>query len=116
MKTVLSDRALIEIADAPVPVRKAFYKQLAFLERDLRHPSLRAKKYDESAGIWQARVNKDCRFYFTIEGDICRIPKVVQTSGTTSSDSSGRRREARRPGDRPLTLRTTFGTRKPVEL
>jgi hypothetical protein len=77
MKAVLSDRALIAVADAPVPVRKAFYKQLAFLEFDMRHPSLQAKKYDESAGVWQARVNKGWRFYFTIEGDTYRIHKVT---------------------------------------
>lgn len=47
MKAVLSDPAAIAIADAPAAVRKAFRKQLAFLERDLRHPWLRAKKYDE---------------------------------------------------------------------
>jgi hypothetical protein len=69
MKVVLSDPAAIAIADAPLAVRKAFYKQLAFLEQDLRHPSLRAKKYDEAKDRWQARVNKDWRFYFTIEGD-----------------------------------------------
>jgi len=77
MKVVLSDHALIAIADAPVPVRKAFHKQLAFLEADMRHPSLQAKKYNESAGIWQARVNRDWRFYFTIDGDTCRIHKVT---------------------------------------
>ncbi|MGD0777008.1 MAG: hypothetical protein ABSC05_29670 [Candidatus Solibacter sp.] len=27
--------------------------------QNLPHPSLRAKKYDESQGLWQARVNKD---------------------------------------------------------
>jgi hypothetical protein len=37
--------------------------------RSFEHPSLRAKKYDESAGIWQARVTLDLRFYFVIEGD-----------------------------------------------
>jgi hypothetical protein len=35
--------------------------------QSLRHPSLRAKKYDENQGIWQARVSRDWRFYFTIE-------------------------------------------------
>jgi hypothetical protein len=29
-------------------------------------PSLRAKKYDEAQDYWQARVNRDWRFYFTI--------------------------------------------------
>ena len=59
MKIVMSDRASVAIADAPVRIRKAFHKQLAFLERDLRHPSLHAKKYDEARDIWQARVNQD---------------------------------------------------------
>jgi len=45
-------------------VRKAFFKQAAFLERNLQHPSLHAKKYDEKSDLWQARVNQDWRFYF----------------------------------------------------
>jgi hypothetical protein len=77
MKVSLSGRALIAIADAPGPVRKAFHKQLALLEKDWRHPSLQAKKYDVSGGVWQARVNKDWRFYFTIDGDTYRIHRVT---------------------------------------
>ncbi len=77
MTVVLSDRALTAIAAAPVTVRKAFYKQLRFLAHNLRHPSLQAKKYDESAGVWQARINLAWRFYFTIEGDTCRIYAVT---------------------------------------
>ena len=61
MRVVYSDRTLLAIADAPAPVRKAFHKQVTFLEHDLRHPSLQAKKYDESNDIWRARVNKDWR-------------------------------------------------------
>lgn len=53
----------------PPAVQKAFEKQLAYLLRDRRHPSLRAKKYDEATGMWQARVTKGYRFYFQIEGD-----------------------------------------------
>jgi mRNA-degrading endonuclease RelE of RelBE toxin-antitoxin system len=45
-------------------------KQLDFLVKDLRHPSLRAKKYDESRDIWQARISRDYRVYFLIEGDV----------------------------------------------
>jgi hypothetical protein len=33
---------------APLAVRKAFFKQVKFLEQNLHHPSLRAKKYDEA--------------------------------------------------------------------
>jgi hypothetical protein len=31
--------------------------------------SLHAEKNDESRKLWQAGVNRDWRFYFTIEGD-----------------------------------------------
>ena len=44
-------------------------KQLDFLVKDLRHPSLRAKKYDESRDLWQARISRDYRVYFLIERD-----------------------------------------------
>lgn len=57
----------------PCPSKKAFIKQLSFLCRDLQHPSLHAKKFDESKDRWQARVNDDWRFYFRIEGNIYRI-------------------------------------------
>lgn len=54
----------------PLRTRKAFEKQHAFLLADLRHPSLRAKKYDETRGIWQARVTDNARFYFVIMADL----------------------------------------------
>ena len=43
-----------------------FDKQLVFLLSNLRHPSLRAKKYDEKNDIWQARVDDDYRFTFRL--------------------------------------------------
>jgi len=54
--------ALVSLSKVPKPVRKAFYKQVGFLVRDLQHPSLRAKKYDEATGCWQARVNRNLAF------------------------------------------------------
>lgn len=39
------------------------------LAENLLHPSLHAKKFDESNDFWQARINRDWRFYFVIEGD-----------------------------------------------
>jgi plasmid maintenance system killer protein len=47
------------------------------LEQNLRHPSLRAKKYDERQDLWQARVNKDWRFYFLIRDDIYYIVDIT---------------------------------------
>ena len=47
-----------QLAAAPLPIRKAFDRKLHLLVRDLHHPSLRAKKYDEAKDIWQARVTR----------------------------------------------------------
>ena len=57
----------------PVIVQRAFEKQVRFLIRDIRHPSLRAKKYDEAENIWQARVTGDVRFYFRVVSDTYRL-------------------------------------------
>jgi mRNA-degrading endonuclease RelE of RelBE toxin-antitoxin system len=54
----------------PVSIQAKFYKQAAFLSRDLRYPSLRAKKYNEELGIWQARVDRNIRFYFLIKDNL----------------------------------------------
>jgi len=77
MKVVLSDGAIESLADAPRNVQRAFEKQLRFLVDNLLHPSLHAKKYDESNDLWQARVNKDWRIYFTIIDDTYRIEKII---------------------------------------
>jgi len=63
MKVAFSERAIEALKDAPPAVRTAFDKQIRFLANDLHHPSLRAKKYDESRDLWQARVTRDWRFY-----------------------------------------------------
>lgn len=58
-------------------IQRAFDRRAGFLESDIRHPSLRAKKYDEARGIWQARVNEGWRFYFTIEGDTYYLLDII---------------------------------------
>jgi mRNA-degrading endonuclease RelE of RelBE toxin-antitoxin system len=77
MKIALSDRVIEALKDAPPHVRRAFQKQLRFLAANLQHPSLHAKKYDESRDLWQARVNKSWRFFFTIADDFYRIEDVT---------------------------------------
>ena len=70
--------SVLETIEAlPVPIRKAFYKQADLLAKNLLHPSLRAKKYDEAQNRWQARVNRNWRFYFKIIGDTYIIEDVV---------------------------------------
>ena len=70
-------RVVVALKSAPAHVRKAFFKQLAFLAGSLDHPSLRAKKYDEARDVWQARVNRDWRFYFIIVDDTYVILDVI---------------------------------------
>ena len=50
-------------------LQKKTDKAMRFLLQNLRHSSLKAKKYDEKRGIWQARVNHNYRFYFLIKGN-----------------------------------------------
>jgi hypothetical protein len=64
--TARFDQSLREVSHA---VQRAFWKQAQFLLRDLQHPSLRVKKYNEKNDVWQARVNREWRFYFKIIRD-----------------------------------------------
>ncbi len=77
MRRVYSERFQRSFDEAPTAVQKACDKQLKFLVDNLHHPSLRAKKYDESEDLWQARVNKDWRFYFFIQGDVYYLVDIV---------------------------------------
>jgi mRNA-degrading endonuclease RelE of RelBE toxin-antitoxin system len=77
MKIVYSERAIEALKDAPVPVQRAFENKLRFLLRSLDHPSLHARKYKEGEDLWQARVNRDWRFYFNISGDTYIIRDLI---------------------------------------
>ena len=77
MKIRHNPTATKAFADAPPQIQKAFLKQAGFLIQNLHHPSLHAKKYDEGQDIWQARVNRGWRFYFTIEGDTYIVLDIV---------------------------------------
>lgn len=69
MQLFYTERFQQSYGEAPAAIQKQCDKQLALLAADLRHPSLRAKKYDETRSIWQARVNRGWRFYFMILDD-----------------------------------------------
>jgi hypothetical protein len=64
--------------NAPNEIQQAFDKQALLLLQNLRHPSLRAKKYDEGRDRWQARVTLDWRFYFLIEDDIYVLQDITR--------------------------------------
>ncbi len=77
MKRQLTAAAVKDYSEAPPAVQIAFDKQVKLLVENFRHHSLRAKKYDESRNIWQARVDRDWRFYFLITGDTYLILNIV---------------------------------------
>lgn len=55
MKWQHSDRSAADYNDATPAIQKAFDKQARILAVNLRHPSLQAKKVDETNNVWQAR-------------------------------------------------------------
>lgn len=69
IQILFSAKVLDQYDRAPAPIQKSFQKQLLLLENNLLHPSLHAKKYSEAENVWQARINRDWRFYFTIHED-----------------------------------------------
>lgn len=77
MNAAFTERFQKQYQRLPDSRKAKFDKQLDFLLSNLRHPSLRAKKYDEAKDIWQARVDDDYRFYFQIEGDTYLLLSVI---------------------------------------
>ena len=77
MNILLTRQADRDYEDLPPLIQARVDKQLDLLLTDLRHPSIRAKKYDESRDIWQGRVNRSYRFYFKIEGDSYVILAII---------------------------------------
>jgi mRNA-degrading endonuclease RelE of RelBE toxin-antitoxin system len=76
MRLDFSPHFLRSYNKAPVHIQQAFDKQALLLLDNLRHPSLHAKKYDESRDLWQARVTGSWRFYFKILGQTYRLEEI----------------------------------------
>ncbi len=77
MRPHFSERFVQSYTTAPPTIQRAFDRKLELLLQDLRHPSLRAKKYDEARDLWQARVNQGWRFYFRIKGDTYQLIDIT---------------------------------------
>ena len=78
MNLQFTSRARKEYLALPEKLQRATDKQIDYLLKNLRHPSLRAKKYDESDDRWQARITRDHRFYFQIVDDIYVIVAITR--------------------------------------
>ena len=67
MKLLYAPKFKDSFCQFPENIKRKFYQKADYLLKNIRHPSLHAKKYDEARGIWQARVSRNIRFYFLIE-------------------------------------------------
>lgn len=70
MRIIFTDRADEDYDGLSPKLKARADRQLDRLAQNLNYPSLHAKKYDESQGVWQARLSRDWRVYFLIESDV----------------------------------------------
>jgi len=67
MEIRLTEKAQEQFLELPKELKQKARKQFSFLSDNFRHPSLNSKKYHDDTGeLWQARIDKDWRFYFFI--------------------------------------------------
>ena len=71
MRAEITDTCVKALVSAPPEIQKAFGKQLALLLKDHRHPSLQAKKFDNTR--WQARINDGWLIYYRPGDGICTL-------------------------------------------
>src|ERR1035441_6376455 len=74
MRALASHRFHQLLEATPPQIQRAFEKQLRYLLHDLRHPSLRAKKYDPNRNLWQARVTGSWAVLFSHRGRRLHAP------------------------------------------
>jgi len=60
----------------PDRIKRRVEKAIRLLVSNPRHPSLRAKIIDPRFRIWQARVTRSYRLYFTMEEDIITLHRI----------------------------------------
>lgn len=77
MKLLFARHFINQYEKLPQKLKLRVDKQLLLLASNLRHPSLRAKKYDKDNDIWQARVDKSYRLYFRIRKDVYEILSII---------------------------------------
>lgn len=60
----------------PLATRNKFDRQIQFLLKNLRHPSIHAKKKQGAENIWEGRVDRFYRFTFSISEDIITLRAI----------------------------------------
>ncbi len=77
-KIKISHTAIKQYVSLPASLKKKADRQFEYLLSDIRHPSLHAKKYKGHEDLWQARIDKNWRFYFfVIDPDYIIVSIIV---------------------------------------
>lgn len=66
-----------EYGKLELQVQRQIDKSLGLLRENPHHPSLRTHKRRGEGNIWQARVTRDYRLYFEMEGEVIRLLSVT---------------------------------------
>ena len=66
MRIKFTETANKQFDALPPEIQKKTERQLGHLLKNIRHPSLKAKKYKGHDDIWQARIDRTWRLYFHI--------------------------------------------------
>lgn len=78
MRYRYTERAEEHYDRLPLTLQRRMDKQADQLIANMRHPSLKAKKYSEDEDYWQARINDDYRFYFFIDRNVYVIFAITK--------------------------------------
>ena len=78
MQVRLTETAMSQYKSLTQSLQKKVDKQFEHLVLNIRHPSLHAKKYKGNDDLWQARIDKDWRFYFYIIAPNYIIVSVIK--------------------------------------
>lgn len=77
MRALIPEKFAGQLADAPPDVQRHSPGNLRTCCATSDIPACMPKKYDEARDLWQARLTKDWRFYFRIEGDTYLLETII---------------------------------------
>lgn len=70
MKFYYSEKFKKLFKKLPEAIKSKFIKQIALLEKNIRHPSIHLKKMQGHTDIWEARVDNQYRFPFNWQSGV----------------------------------------------
>jgi mRNA-degrading endonuclease RelE of RelBE toxin-antitoxin system len=63
-------------ANLPPTIKKRAREKLSLFIENPQHPSLRVKKMQGHAYIWEGSISKNYRFTFQIHEDVCMLRRI----------------------------------------